>query len=133
MIVVLDTNVWISAMHFERRQSPPILALERARNRHVIASCSEIEAEILRILVKKFEWGPTAAQYRLDFFLAKSIQVAISGSIRVCRDPNGDMALECAVLSGAHVIISGDKDLLVLDPYSGIRILTPAEFLAQNE
>ena len=133
MIVVLDTNVWISAMHFERRQSPPILALERVRNRHIIATCNEIEEEISRILTEKFGWGRSAAQYRLDFFLAKSIHVTLSGAVHVCRDPNDDMVLECAAVSGARFIISGDKDLLALDPYNGIRILTPAEFLAQDQ
>jgi predicted nucleic acid-binding protein len=48
----------------------------------------------------------------------------------VCRDPNDDVVLECAVVSGAQAIVTGDKDLLVLDPYDGIRIVTPAEFLA---
>lgn len=129
MIVVIDTSVWISAMHYERRQSPPILALELARNRHIIATCDEIEQEILRILTAKFDWQPTSVQYRLDFFLAKSVHVELKGNIHVCRDPNDDMILECAMLAGAQVIVSGDKDLLVLGSYRGIRIVTPAAFL----
>lgn len=40
------------------------------------------------------------------------------------------MVLECAIVAGAEIIVSGDKDLLVLNPYEGIRILTAAEFLA---
>jgi putative PIN family toxin of toxin-antitoxin system len=132
MIVVFDTSVWISAMHYERRQSPPILALELARNRHIIATCDEIEREIIRILTAKFDWQPTSVQYRLDFFLAKSVHVELKGNVRVCRDPNDDMILECAVLAGAQVIVSGDKDLLSLGSYQGIRIVTPAEFHAEN-
>jgi predicted nucleic acid-binding protein len=42
------------------------------------------------------------------------------------------MVLECAVVAGAQFIVTGDKDLLVLDSYHGIRIVTPAEFLAQD-
>jgi predicted nucleic acid-binding protein len=42
------------------------------------------------------------------------------------------MVLECAVVAGAQFIVTGDKDLLALDPYNEIRIVTPAEFLAQN-
>jgi predicted nucleic acid-binding protein len=52
------------------------------------------------------------------------------GSLHVCRDPNDDMVLECAVAAGAQCVVSGDKDLLVLNPYNGIRIVSPAEFLA---
>jgi putative PIN family toxin of toxin-antitoxin system len=132
MIVVFDTNVWVSAMHFERRKSPPILALELARNRYTIATCNAIEAEISRILAAKFGWQPGEVHYRLNFFLAESIHIEIKGDLRVCRDPNDDMILECAVLAGAQFIISGDKDLLALESYRGIRIVTPAEFLAEN-
>lgn len=132
MIVVFDTSVWVSAMHFEQRQSPPILALERARNWHTIATCNEIEKEVSRILVGKFGWEPGAVYYRLSFFLAKSVRVAIKSTVHVCRDPNDDMVVECAVISGAQYIVSGDKDLLALDAYSGIRILTPTLFLAQK-
>jgi len=60
------------------------------------------------------------------------LRIMITGSLRVCRDPNDDMILECAVLASAQFMISGDKDLLVLGSYSGIRIVTPAEFLAEN-
>jgi predicted nucleic acid-binding protein len=57
------------------------------------------------------------------------LRVTITGVLRACRDPNDDMVLECAVVAGAQVIVSGDKDLLALDPYNGIRIVSPAEFL----
>jgi len=36
------------------------------------------------------------------------------------------------MVSGARCIVSGDKDLLVLDPFEGIRIVTPTEFLEQT-
>ena len=130
MIVVLDTNVWVSAMHFNRRQGWPILALERARIRHTLATCDEIEAEISRILADKFDWDPAEIRYRLDFFLAKAHHVEITGTLHVCRDTNDDMMLECAVVAGANVVVTGDKDLLALNPYEGIQIVTPAEFLA---
>jgi len=60
------------------------------------------------------------------------LRVELSGNLRACRDPNDDMILECAVVSGAQVIITGDKDLLVLSPYRGTRILTPVEFLQES-
>jgi len=130
MIVVFDTSVWISAMHFVRRPSSPILALERARNHHVIAICDGIEEEIFRILTQRFGWEPAAVQYRLDFFLAKSIRCVLPGELHICRDPNDDMVLECAVASGAEFLVAGDKDLLVLGAYQDVRIVTSAEFLA---
>ena len=50
-----------------------------------------------------------------------------------CRDPKDDKYLELAIASGARVIVSGDDDLLALDPWRGVRILTSAGYLAQAE
>jgi predicted nucleic acid-binding protein len=61
------------------------------------------------------------------------LRVEISGALRVCRDPNDDMVLECADLAGAQAIVAGDKDLLTLGSYKQIRILTPLEYLALKE
>jgi len=119
-------------MHFRDRRSPPVLALEYARNQATIAICVEICEEIQRILIEKFGWEFAVVEYRLGVLLAKSVTVAISGTLHACRDPKDDMILECAVVSGAECIISGDKDLLVLDPYDGIRIVGPAQYLAMN-
>jgi predicted nucleic acid-binding protein len=45
------------------------------------------------------------------------------------RDPKDDKFLQVAVAGKADVIVSGDEDLLVLHPFSGIPILRPAAFL----
>ena len=119
-------------MHFEKRHGTPVLALEHARSRNILGTCHEIEEEVYRILVEKFRWDPGVARSRLNFLLAKAIRVTITGNLHICRDPNDDMVLERAMVSGTQFIVSGDKDLLVLDPYNGIRIVTPAEFLAQG-
>jgi len=55
--------------------------------------------------------------------------VLVSNKIKACRDPKDDKFLELAVSSGAACIITGDKDLLVLNPFERIPILTAAEFL----
>ncbi len=46
-----------------------------------------------------------------------------------CRDPKDQKFLELAFEADAGTIISSDEDLLVLDPWHGIRILRPAEFV----
>jgi putative PIN family toxin of toxin-antitoxin system len=57
--------------------------------------------------------------------------VTTSTTITVCRDCDDNKCLELAVDGGAAAIVSGDDDLLVLNPFRGISILTPREFLAQ--
>jgi hypothetical protein len=50
--------------------------------------------------------------------------------IVVCCDPKDDKFFEVAVSGQAGVIVSGDEDLLTLDPYAGIPIVSPSRFLA---
>jgi putative PIN family toxin of toxin-antitoxin system len=52
-----------------------------------------------------------------------------STPIRACRDPRDDKFLEVAVHGRADLIVTGDADLLALNPFRGIAILTPAEYL----
>jgi uncharacterized protein len=49
--------------------------------------------------------------------------------IQACSDPRDDRILEAAVAGGAKLILSGDKALLALNPFRGITIQTPAEYL----
>ena len=49
--------------------------------------------------------------------------------MRACRDPDDDKLLELAVNGAADFIVTGDDDLLVMNPFRGIAIVTPAEFL----
>ena len=61
--------------------------------------------------------------------LRESIFIDIKESIRICRDPKDDKFLELAVNGGAGCIISGDEDLLILNPFRDIPIIKPDEFL----
>lgn len=132
MIVVIDANVWISALQFSSKRAKPGQAIEKATHEATIAICKQIEDEILSTLKEKFRWKTEDAAAVMAVWLPFPLRVAVKGSLRVCRDPNDDMVLECAVVSDAQFIVTGDKDLLVLDPYNGIRIVTSAEFLAQD-
>ena len=55
--------------------------------------------------------------------------IVIDCRIRECQDPKDDKFLELAVSGQATHLISGDADLLILNPFRGIQILTPHEFL----
>ena len=72
----------------------------------VIATCREIEAEILRVLTDKFAWESTRARAALDAVLARTIRVQLHGTVKECRDPNDDMFLECAMRAKADLLIA---------------------------
>ena len=55
--------------------------------------------------------------------------VTITQRIVVCRDPTDDKFLELAVDGRADLIVFGDRDLLVLNPFRGIPIVSAAMFL----
>jgi len=129
VIVVFDTNVLISALQFSTRRSTPTLALEKAMVGDVIATCEPMEAELLRVLIEKFRWEADRAVAAMHMILARSLRVRIHGTVKVCRDPNDDMFLECAASAKADLLVAGDKDLLALGAYKVTRIITPAVYL----
>lgn len=56
---------------------------------------------------------------------------AIYEPITDCRDEKDNMILEEAVYGNAKFIVTGDEDLLVLDPYRWIRIITLRSFIVE--
>ena len=54
--------------------------------------------------------------------------IETESEIDVCRDPDDNKFIECAVDAKALYIVSGDNDLLDIEEYDGIRIITAKEF-----
>jgi putative PIN family toxin of toxin-antitoxin system len=123
---VLDTNCVISGF-FWRGPARSLLDLARAQQVEIFTS-SHLIAELASVLARpKFEPKLKAAQVRPQQLVQGYI--ALAQVIRkpppiypVCRDPNDDQVLACALAAQADLIVSGDKDLLVLRHYRGIPI-----------
>ncbi len=64
-----------------------------------------------------------------DAFEAQALKVVVTASVVACRDPKDDKVLELAVTTAAPIIISGDKDLLTMNPFRDIEIMSPRQFL----
>ncbi len=129
MIVVLDTNVWVSALHFTSGKSVPEEALRRATSLDLLGTSEELRFEVFRVLTVKFRWTSESVNRRLDVLLLRARIVVLTHTTHVCRDPKDDMLLECAALAGADLLITGDNDLLSLESYGRTRIVTPKEYL----
>lgn len=132
--VVIDTNVLISAALDE--ESVPARARNHTVHHGQLIATDQTFAELVsRLLSPKFDRYVSRAARET---LLQQIQpitefVSVIQTIRVCRDARDDMFLEAAVNGRADVIISGDKDLLALHPFAGIRIVTPAAYLSALE
>jgi predicted nucleic acid-binding protein len=55
--------------------------------------------------------------------------VTIAERVMACRDPTDDKFLELAVNGRADVIVTGDADLLVLNPFRDVPIVAPVAFV----
>jgi len=127
VIVVFDSSIWVSAVQFG---GTPMLTVDLGVLEGKIATCDGIESEVRRILTKKFAWTPTRLANNFDILILNALKVPVTGAIQgVCRDPKDDMVLECAVNADADVIVTGDKDLLVLESYRNIRVITGRQYL----
>ena len=95
---------------------------------------SEATAQELRDVLARPKFDRYIAPETRNRFLAAFIREATflepNESIQACRDSKDAEFLEIAVAGQAMYLISGDEDLLVLDPFRGIRIVTASEFVA---
>ena len=136
MRVVVDTNVVVSS--FLVPAGPPVEVMRRARaTRFEIVVSSAVLAEYERVLGYPHlrplhgldEAGITAAVDELRDF---ALVVAPTMRLWVVEgDESDNRFLECAVEGGVAVIVSGDKHLVALGSYEGIRIVRPAAFVAE--
>ena len=128
--VVFDVNVLVSALLFTN--SVPRQAFNKALLQGIILISETLKEELTRVLARdKFSRYVYLAE-REEFFdglIRDSTLVEITESIHVCRDPKDDRVLELAVCGNAAYIVTGDADLLVLNPFRGIEVLRPADFL----
>lgn len=134
MIVVLDTNVIISALLSAEGPPAQIIDLWEAGVFDVAISTPLLD-ELKRALdypqVKKYQkMTPDEINTLLRRWSTISIYVEPEVALEVVEDDSDDnRVLECAVAAKANYIISGDKHLLDLGEYRGIEILPPAGFI----
>jgi len=126
VIVVLDTNIWISALFFGGK---PEQALLKAFEEDTIAVCKQLVEEIEEVAVRKFSQQARLIRKRLDELTTSALWVEVLGDLKVSRDPDDDVILECARNANAQVIVSGDNDLLDLKYFEGIPIMTAGQYL----
>jgi putative PIN family toxin of toxin-antitoxin system len=127
---VFDTNVLVSALLLP--DSKPRHALDTVlRTGSLLLSFAAL-AELYEVLSRK-RFRRYVAEEDVRSFLAALTRetqwVDVDVQITACRDPKDDKFLELAVSGHATHIVTGDSDLLALNPFQGIEILAPHRFL----
>ena len=129
MRVVIDTNILVSfairpSTNLEKifdhiaDHGPPLVSE---------ATIAELFSVLNRRKFRKYLSLNSVIDY-VEWYAATSESVEIRESVIVYRDPRDDKFLDVAVNGRADMILSGDADLLVLNPFRGIRIVDPAAF-----
>jgi putative PIN family toxin of toxin-antitoxin system len=134
MRVVLDTNVVVSATLIRGGNEDRILRAWQRGAFDVVLSppiLEEIGWALLYEKIQKFRWmSQEETVSLLEALGQESLLVPGRVTVTVSRDLADDKFFAAAIESRARYVVSGDKDLLAVKAYRGIRIVRPAAFLA---
>jgi putative PIN family toxin of toxin-antitoxin system len=128
IVATADSNIYVSALNFG---GVPLEFLNAARAGYFRLIISEsLIAETSNVLRGKFGWPENLTKDAIAELLNFAVLVTPTETIDYLKtDPDDNRVLECAVASDSRYVVSGDKHLLVLGEYQGIRILKVTEFL----
>lgn len=127
MKIVIDTNVVMSGIFFG---GAPQKVLQSVLDDKTDAFATvDILQEYEEIADEMVERKQGHIQNRLFNKLMEKLEVIESNTVvDICRDPDDNKFLSCAIDSHALFIVSGDKDLLTLNAHEGVEIITAGEF-----
>jgi putative PIN family toxin of toxin-antitoxin system len=133
--VVADTNIIVSGLLW---YGSPRQVLDAARTGVItLATSAPLLAELAEVLQRpKFAQRLARANvtaHTLVFGYAALAHLVVPAAIApvIKADPDDDAVLACAVAAQAEVIVSGDSDLLALESYEGIPIITAAQLIVR--
>ncbi len=127
MRIVVDTNVLISGVFFGGIPQKILRASVEGR----IRACASMEIlneyqEIIREMVCRKQGSIDVSI--LNPLIQSMEIVEPTSKIEICRDPDDNKFINCARDAQAMFIVSGDKDLLVIQEFENISIVTAKEF-----
>jgi len=131
MKVVFDTNIYISAFVFVGGSADK--AIQRVLdNENTLIISKPIIDETLRIMAEKFERNVEELSRTAVFLSEIATVVTPKEKISVLSDEPDNRILECASEGDASAIVTGDKAMLKLDIYEGIRIVSLRSYLSKH-
>lgn len=128
MQVVLDANVIISGLFWKQGNPRKIIEMSEFELIEILFSKGTLK-ELSDVLEKHFKTPKNEIEDILKFLLERSSVVGVKSSVNICKDKDDNKFLELAVDGNANYIISGDRHLLEIKEFKGIKILRPSQFL----
>ena len=128
--LVLDTNIIVSAILSKTGKARQ--ALDKAQDISQVLMSTSVLVELETVLLRP-KFDKYISQLERRFFLTNFLKtvkfIAETEVVTVCRDPQDDKILNLALSGRAEYIVSGDRDLLVLNPFRGVQIIKIDTFL----
>jgi len=128
--IVIDTNTLISSILIAA--SVPDQAFKKAREIGILLFSDQTFAELQEVVTRQKFDRYVSITIRVEFLVRlweESEHITTVEVITDCRDPKDNKFLEVAVNGNADYILTGDQDLLILNPFRDIPIISPAYFL----
>ena len=134
---VVDTNILIRAIIKPEGTVGPVIKRLRTGEYTLVYSqplVDELLAKLaLRRIREKYQLTDQDTDDILAIIALWGILVDPARKVKVCRDPKDDMFIEAALAGEAKQVVTGDRDLLILEEFESIRFVTPREFLSALE
>jgi uncharacterized protein len=129
--VVFDTNILVSALVFPGgRGEAALLRIIEEQDELILSK--PILDELLGILGRKFSRNAEELAHIAVFLSDLARTVKPRARIRALKDDPDNRVLECAIAGRVDAIVTGDKALLGLKDYRGVRILALREYLGPD-
>jgi putative PIN family toxin of toxin-antitoxin system len=129
--IVIDTNVWISGIFFKGGAPAAVLRAWRDQRFDVVLTPEILDELLPKLRQKSLQFGAdeTLAEDWIGYIRTYASVIPASITVEdVCRDPDDDIFLAAALSGDADYIVSGDRDLQVLDEYQHVKVLSPKAF-----
>ncbi len=128
MKVVFDTNILVSALAFPGGRGEAALRRIIEEQDQLVVS-KPILDELLGILARKFSRNAEELAHVAVFLSGRALSVSPRRKLQVLKDEPDNRILECALAGHAEAIVTGDRALLSLREYRGVRIISLREYL----
>ena len=126
MKILIDTNILISALFFGK--FPKEFLNEVLEGNFEICINDKIFSEYEKTIAKKISKKKVLNEILYEKFLAEVRYFESISDLKICRDPDDDKFINCAIDAKAIYIVSGDNDLLTIKNFAGVEIVTAREF-----
>ena len=131
MKVVFDTNILVSALVFPGGRGEAALRRVATEQDQLILS-KPILDELLGILGRKFSRDAEELAHVAVFLSELALSVKPRRRLHVVKDEPDNRILECALAGRADAIVTGDRVLLALREYRGVRIISLRDYLGDT-